>query len=159
MAEVVENNKHRWDAGAGTTALSIIGTTLGGLATAMAGSHMCQAPFETHGVCQHDIQTLKELEAANAQIARLESEKYTDKTGLEVYKYFDGQLKELREDINRRFTAQEVINANVQSSLSILKSQGDASAVLLASITKTAIPQSVICNFNPCCNPCQTNVM
>ena len=165
MAEVTENNKHRWDAGAGTTALGIIGTTLGGLATAMAGgnaltgSHMCQAPFETHGVCQHDIQTLKELEAANAQIARLESEKYTDKTGLEVYKYFDGQLKELREDINRRFTAQEVINANVQSSLSILKSQGDASAALLASITKTAIPQSVICNFNPCCNACQTNVM
>ena len=126
---------------------------------ALTGSHMCQAPFETHGVCQHDIQTLKELEAANAQIARLESEKYTDKTGLEVYKYFDGQLKELREDINRRFTAQEVINANVQSSLSILKSQGDASAALLASITKTAIPQSVICNFNPCCNACQTNVM
>ena len=99
------------------------------------------------------------MEAANAQIARLESEKYTDKAGLEVYKYFDGQLKELREDINRRFTAQEVINASVQSSLSILKSQGDASAALLASITKTAIPQSVICNFNPCCSPCQTNVM
>ena len=28
MAEVVENNKHRLDAGAGTTALGIIGTTL-----------------------------------------------------------------------------------------------------------------------------------
>ena len=28
MAEVVENNKNRWDAGAGMTALGIIGTTL-----------------------------------------------------------------------------------------------------------------------------------
>lgn len=166
MAEVVENNKNRWDAGAGTTALGIIGTTLGGLATAMAGgnaltgSHVGNAPFETHGVCQHDIQTLKELEAANAQIARLESEKYTDKTGLEIYKYFDGQLKELRATINQRFAAQDVINANMQSSLGVLKSQVDASAALLASITKTAIPKSVICNFDPCCNGCcQTNVM
>ena len=160
MAEVVENNKNRWDAGAGTTALGIIGTTLGGLATAMAGSHVCNAPFETHGVCQHDIQTLKELEAANAQIARLESEKYTDKTGLEIYKYFDGQLKELRATINQRFAAQDVINANMQSSLGVLKSQVDASAALLASITKTAVPKSVICNFDPCCNSCcQTNVM
>lgn len=37
MPEIVENGRARWDAGAGTTALSIIGTTLGGLATVMAG--------------------------------------------------------------------------------------------------------------------------
>lgn len=31
MPEIVENGRARWDAGAGTTALGIIGTTLGGL--------------------------------------------------------------------------------------------------------------------------------
>lgn len=35
MPEIVENGHARWDAGAGTTALGIIGTTLGGLATAL----------------------------------------------------------------------------------------------------------------------------
>ena len=166
MAEVVET-KHRWDAGAGTTALGIIGTTLGGLATAMVGGNALTgtrvgiAPFENQGVCQHEMQTFKELEDAKAQIARLESEKYTDSTGLEIYKYFNGQLQELRATINQRFTAQEVINANTQSAIGVLNSQVTASANLLSSITKTAIPKSVICNFDPCCcnDGCQTNVM
>lgn len=165
MAEVVET-KRRWDAGAGTTALGIIGTTLGGLATAMVGGNALTGtrvgitPFENQGVCQHEIQTLKELDSAKSQIAKLESEKYTDGVGLEIYKYFNGQLQELRSTINQRFTAQEVINANVQSALGVLNSQVTSSANLLSTITKTAIPQSVICNFNPCCNDgCQTNVM
>ena len=39
MPFVTENGHTRWDAGGGTTALGIIGTTLGGLATAVAGGN------------------------------------------------------------------------------------------------------------------------
>lgn len=67
MPEIVENGRARWDAGAGTTALGIIGTTLGGLATAMAGGNVLTGtrvatPFENQGVCQHDMDLMEKTQ-------------------------------------------------------------------------------------------------
>ena len=101
-------------AGRGTTALGIIGTVLGSIGTAgvagngllsgLTGKQTAAVPYEMTGACMHDVDNLKELMAKDAEIARYRSEKYTDTVGLEVYKYFDGQLKDLREAQNSKWT-------------------------------------------------------
>lgn len=163
MPEIVENGHKRWDAGAGTTALGIIGTTLGGLATAMIGGNALTgngtAPFENQPICQHDMDLMEKLNEAKSQIATLEAQKYSDSSDLKLYEYFNKQISDLKETVNVRFAAQEVINANVNAAIGILKSQVADSATLLASITKTAVPSSVICDFNSGCGNCQTSVM
>ena len=164
MPEIVENGHARWDAGAGTTALGIIGTTLGGLATAMAGGNALTGtrvatPFENQGVCQHDMDLMEKLNDAKAKIASLEAQKYSDASDLKLYEHFDKKISELKETMNARFSAQEVINANVNAAINVIKSQVAVSAAVLSSITKTAVPKSVICDFNAGCGTCQTSVL
>ena len=139
-------------AGRGTTALGIIGTVLGSIGTAgavggngllsglAAPKAQAAAPYEMTGACMHDVDTVKELMAKDAEIARYRSEKYTDTVGLEVYKYFDGQLKDLREAQNNKWTEQAVINANVNQGLTALSGQVTAVANTVSQITKVAVP-------------------
>jgi hypothetical protein len=94
-----------------------------------------------------------------ARIAELETEvklrdanTYTDQKILDLYKYFDGENKDIRASICKMEAAQGVINANLVSGLDVLKSQVATTQAVLNGITRTAIPESVICNFcNPCC--------
>lgn len=163
MAEVNENmnGKRRWDAGAGTTALGIIGTSLGGLATLLAGGNAAtQAAdnFQNQPVCQHDLGYVQEIGKLQSELDKEKSERYADSVGLRIYEYFNGKISTMKEEQNAKWTAQEVVNANTQSGLAVIKQQVDASAALLASITKTAIPQSVICDFGSCCSGCQQSV-
>lgn len=150
-------------AGRGTTALGIIGTVLGSLGTAGAlgganflsgvGKQAAAVPYEMTGACMHDVDTIKELMGKDAEIARYRSEKYADTVGLEVYKYFDGQLKDIRENQNAKWTEQAVINANVNQGLTALSGQVAAVTNTVSQITKVAVPQSSICNFGCCgCN-------
>lgn len=149
-------------AGRGTTALGIIGTVLGSIGTAGtlgAGANILSgvkpanaAPYEMTGACMHDVDTLKELMEKDAEIARYRSEKYSDKVGLELYKYIDGELKDLRENQNNKWTDQAVINATVNQGLTALSGQVTAVAETVSQITKVAVPQSAICNFGCGCN-------
>ena len=106
------------------------------------------AYYENEGVCKGDLKLLMEKDA---EIARLNSEKYADKNSIEVYKYFD----DLRAAQNEKWTEQAVINATVNSGINVLNSQVQTVANTLASITKVAVPTSSICNFG--CNPCSSN--
>lgn len=149
-------------AGRGTTALGIIGTVLGSIGTAgtlgtganiLSGGRSAGAPYEMTGACMHDVDTLKELMAKDAEIARYRSEKYSDTVGLELYKYIDGELKDMRADQNAKWTDQAVINATVNQGLTALSGQVTAVANTVNQITKVAVPQSAICNFGCCgCN-------
>lgn len=149
-------------AGRGTTALGIIGTVLGSIGTAgtlgtganiLSGGRSTGAPYEMTGACMHDVDTLKELMAKDAEIARYRSEKYSDTVGLELYKYIDGELKDMRADQNAKWTDQAVINATVNQGLTALSGQVTAVANTVNQITKVAVPQSAICNFGCCgCN-------
>ena len=108
--------------------------------------------------CSED-HTINRYEAAQAaRIAELETEvklrdanTYTDQKMLEVYKYFDGENKEIRASICEMKAAQGVINANLTTGLDVLKSQVAGTQAVVSGITRTAIPESVICNF---CSPC-----
>lgn len=149
-------------AGRGTTALGIIGTVLGSIGTAgtlgtganiLSGGRAVNAPYEMTGACMHDVDTLKELMEKDAEIARYRSEKYSDTVGLELYKYIDGELKDMRADQNAKWTDQAVINATVNQGLTALSGQVTAVADTVNQITKVAVPQSAICNFGCCgCN-------
>lgn len=152
-------------AGKGTTALGIIGTILGSIGTAgvagnggllsgLTGKQAVAAPYEMTGACMHDVDTVKELMAKDAEIAKYKSEKYADSVGLEVYKYFDGQLKDIREAQNAKWTDQAVINATLNQGLTALSGQVTAVSNTVNQITRVAVPQSSICNFG--CSGCNS---
>ena len=150
-------------AGKGTTALGIIGTVLGSIGTAgvagngllsgLTGKQAVAAPYEMTGACMHDVDTLKEFMAKDAEIAKYKSEKYADGVGIELYKYIDGELKDIRATQNAKWTDQAVINATLNQGLTALSGQVTAVANTVNQITKVAVPQSSICNFGCCgCN-------
>lgn len=100
-----------------------------------------------------DISVSEALAERDSRIARLEAEKYADSVGLGIYQYFDGQLKEIRQQM----CDQAVFNATANGTMSAIAGQLKDTQALLASITRTAVPQSAVCDFNQHsgCN-CQT---
>ena len=116
-------------------------------------------------VCSED-HVINRYEAAQAaRIAELETEvklrdanTYTDQKILDVYKYFDGENKEIRATICEMKAQQGVINANLTTGLDVLKSQVAGTQALVNGITRTAVPSSAICNFCGCNTCCGSNI-
>jgi hypothetical protein len=116
-------------------------------------------------VCSED-HVINRYEAAQAaKIAELETEvklrdanTYTDQKLLEVYKYFDGENKAIRADICDMKAQQGVVNANLMTGLDVLKSQVAGTQALVNGITRTAVPDSVICKFCNSCTSCCGNI-
>jgi hypothetical protein len=135
----------------------IIGTSGFGLSL-LNGMGGLGGLFGAKPTCSED-HTINRYEAAQAaRIAELEGEvkfrdanTYTDQKILEVYKYFDGETKQIRADICEMRAQQGIVNANLMASVDVIKSQAAETRALLAGITRTAVPESVICNF---CNTC-----
>lgn len=145
-------------AGRGTTALGIIGTVLGSIGTAGSGLNLLganpAAVYENSNICVHDAQMMQELAKKDAEISRLQGEQYTNNAVIDLYKYIDGELKNMREQSNGKWTEQAVVNANLSNGLTALSGQAASTAQLVAQITKTAVPSSAICNFNSGCGSC-----
>lgn len=148
-------------AGRGTTALGIIGTILGGIGTAFAsngvggifGNGNCNGINTTNYATKSDIESTYIIAQKDSQIAKLESEKSTDNKILEVYKYFDSELKDLRENQSSKWTEQAIINANYQGSIGAISMQISNAQSLLAQITSAVVPQNKVCDI--CC--CKTS--
>lgn len=138
-----------YTAGKGTTALSILGTALGGLAVAggsLLGANGLLNPraAAAEGCCSEDHPVSRYEAKQAARIAELETEvklrdanTYTDQKLLEVYKYFDGKL----EGVNRRLCEQDVWNATQTATLNCMANQIAA----LNGMTKLVIPKTNIC--------------
>ena len=117
-------------------------------------------------VCSEDHMVNRYEAAQAARIAELETEvklrdanTYTDQKILDVYKYFDGENKEIRATICDMKAQQGVVNANLMTGLDVLKSQVAGTQALVNGITRTAVPESVICNFCHSCNAgCSNNI-
>jgi hypothetical protein len=69
---------------------------------------------------------------------------------LELYKYFDGENKQMRADFCEAKAQQGIINANLTAGVDVLRSQVADTRAILGGITRTAVPSNVICNM--CCN-------
>lgn len=160
-------------AGMGTKALSILGTTLGGIA--VAGPALLNTlgagrvvSYEGTGACMHDIETVKQMGEKDAEIARLKSEKYADgvredakQYSIEIYKDLAGKINEVKDEQVKKWTEQAVTNAIVSDSITALTGTTQTLAGTLAQITKIAVPQSAICDFGASrsgCNSCGSNV-
>lgn len=172
-----------WIAKGGTTALSIIGTALGGLAAAQNGTvnSLLGGLFGNRAGAQdaasmaalaaaipalvnsansgaerkvsaHEIELIQQNYEKDMQLAELRAEQKTDAKVLDLYKWTDGKLSELREQETAKWTEQAVFNATASTGLTTLKGQVSEVAAVVDSITKTIIPQSAICDTgNRCC--------
>jgi hypothetical protein len=150
-------------AGKGTTALGIIGTVLGSLGVAgnngtglnLLGMGMGNRPVcsEDHFVNRYEAAQSAKIAELETQVALRDANTYSDQKLLEVYKYFDGEVKDIRATICANREAQAVVNANLNASVVALNGQVAATAATLAGITRTAVPRSSICDFGcGCCN-------
>lgn len=146
-------------AGRGTTALGTIGTILGSIGTAgVLGNGSLGNWFgartttcsENMPVSRYELSQENKIAELQSQIALRDANTYNDQKLLEVYKYFDGQLKDIRAGQNDKWTEQAVINCQNSSGLKVLSSQVADVTAVVDSITKTAVPTSAICNFNGC---------
>ena len=138
-----------YTAGRGTTAMSIIGTALGGLAVAgngllgglnMVGTRNVNGEdgcSENHLVNRYEAAQAARIAELETEVKLRDANTYTDQKLLEVYKYFDGKL----EGVNRRLCEQDVWNATQTATLNCMANQIAA----LNGMTKLVIPKTNIC--------------
>jgi hypothetical protein len=124
---------------------------LGGLGGIFGGKPACS---EDHMINRYEAAQAAKIAELETEVKLRDANTYTDQKLLEMYKYFDGETKEIRADICDMKAQQGVINANLTTGLDVLKSQVVNTQAVVAGITRTAVPESVICNF---CNPCGCN--
>jgi hypothetical protein len=132
--------------GFGLTLLNGLGGILG------AGNKpMCN---EDHFVNRYEAGQSARIAELETEIKLRDSNIYTDQKILDLYKYFDGENKQLRADFCEAKAQQGIINANLMAGVDVLKTQVGDTRAILAGITRTAVPSNVICNM--CCNSCGT---
>ena len=136
--------------GFGLALLNGLGGILGG-AGAGAPRPVCS---EDHYVNRYEAGQSARIAELETEVKLRDSNIYTDQKMLELYKYFDGENKQLRADFCEAKAQQGVINANLMAGVDVLKTQVSDTRAVLAGITRTAVPSNVICNM--CCNPCGT---
>jgi hypothetical protein len=121
---------------------------LGGVLGAMGGAR--PACSEDHYVNRYEAAQSARIAELETEVKLRDSNIYTDQKMLELYKYFDGETKQIRADLCETKAQQGVINANLMAGVDVLKSQINDTRAVLAGITRTAVPSNVICNM--CCN-------
>lgn len=129
----------------GTTALGIIGTSLGSIATLISGAIGAKNATGGSGMNNN---VMLELAQKDAEIARLNSEKYTDNNILATYQYIDNRLRTIEQKINDNAAAQAVVNCQNNSAIQLLNQNIVAINNTLALITKTAVPKSIVVDFS-----------
>lgn len=125
----------------GTTALSIIGTSLGGVAVAGApilaalknrSGGSCAAPAqqvvvnecsESHAVNRYEAAQAARIAELETEVKLRDANTYTDQKMLELYQYTDGRLRDIEADN----AAQKVVNQRTQDSFAL--AQADLAAV------------------------------
>lgn len=148
-------------AGAGL-GLGIAGTALGLLngGAGLLGIHR-NVYGTNYGYGNDTLVNRYEL-AQESRISKLESEValrdaniYGDQKLLEVYKYFDGQIRSMEREQCEKWANQGIINANLESGVSVLGNQVANINNTIASVTKQVIPNSAVCPGwgNACVQP------
>jgi hypothetical protein len=148
MAEMTYASKGVAGAGLG---LGIAGTALGllngGLGNILggfgwAGNGNCH---ENMPVNRYELGQEQKIAELQAHIALRDANTYGDQKLLELYKYVDGELKDIRSTMCANDKAQAVINAKFESGFAILNTQVASISNTIANLTKTVIPNSSVC--------------
>lgn len=122
--------------------------TVADMGAATAAMAAMLAANGRNGTCSED-HTINRYEAQkDARIAELETEvklrdanTYTDQKMLDMYKYFDGELKAIRQNL----CDQAVWNATQTSTISCMGQQIAALQSVLQNLTKVVIPNGSVC--------------
>ena len=134
-----------YTAGRGTTALGIIGTVLGGTALAggngllgnlTGGNSNCACP-DNMPVNRYELSQERRIADLESQVALRDANIYGDQKLLDVYKYFDGELKDVRNELCN----QRVYNATNNSAIGCMQGQ----IAQLYSLTKLVVPNTSVC--------------
>lgn len=138
MAEFASNAK----ANAGLTT-GIIGTSLAGLmalgngvGNVFGGNTACGCS-ENHLINRYELGQESKIAKLETEIALRDANIYNDQKSLELYKYFDGEIKR----IDRTLCEQAVYNATQTGAISCI--QGQVAA--LQALTKTIVPITNVC--------------
>lgn len=135
----------------GTTALGVIGTALGSLATLGNLGTWGNIHSTNGGICERDLCFLNQISQKDSEIAQYKSEKYADNVGLELYKYIDGRLRGIEATINENNTTQLLVNEKLTSANVALATQLNQIAKVVGDITGTAVKQNMVVDFGCCC--------
>ena len=130
--------------------LGIAGTALGLLANGGTGllSNLTGNGVhcgENTPVTRYEQKLVQEIAYKDAQISLRDANIYNDQKLLEVYKYFDGEIKDIRATICANDKAQAVINAKFESGIDVLGSQVASINATIAGLTRTVIPNANVC--------------
>lgn len=125
------------------TALGLLNGGLNGFVNpATINNNTCS---ENHTVNRYELSQESKIAELQSQIALRDANTYNDQKLLEVYKYFDGELKEIRQNQCDKWASQGVINAQFESGINVLGSQITSVSNTINGLTKTVIPNANVC--------------
>lgn len=127
-------------AGAGL-GLGIAGTALGvmngGLGNILGGLGCNNVCSENMAVSRHELGQESRIAKLESEIALRDANIYNDQKSLELYKYFDGEIKR----IDRTLCEQAVYNATQTGAIGCIQGQ----IAQLYNLTKLVVPNSSVC--------------
>jgi hypothetical protein len=121
MVEVEKDYASKGVAGAGLglgiagTALGLLGGNLGGILNGWNGCGGIPACSENMPVSRYELGQESKIAELRSQIALRDANTYNDQKSLELYKYFDGELR----DIRNTLCAQAVTNQKTADSFAL----------------------------------------
>lgn len=98
------------------------------------------------GSAAFDMSVNEALASRDAEIARLQAKAYSDESDLALYKYIDGELRSIRQELSD----QKVYNATLNGGMSAMATQLRELQGIVAGITRVAVPASAVCDFGNC---------
>ena len=142
-------------AGTGTTALGIIGTVLGGLATAVSGGNGllnlsggkgCPNANDSNTyVTKAELEMTQQLASKDSEIALLKSEQNTETKIADVYERLITRINADQKEQNAWNAQQSVNNAAISAAVASNANSIAALQNSCAQITKLVVPNSAIC--------------
>lgn len=125
------------------TALGLLNNGIGNMFT--TANCACANTYGTRGVSQFELNQAEKISALESGIALRDANIYNDQKLLELYKYVDGELKDIRKNMCDNEKLQAVINAKFESGLDVIGTQIASINNTLCKLTKTVIPNSSLC--------------
>lgn len=128
------------------TALGVLNSNGNGLLGGLWGNNYNHnSCSENMPVSRYELGQESKISELQSQIALRDANTYNDQKLLEVYKYFDGELKDVRATMCANDKAQAVINAKFESGFDVLSSQVASINSTISGLTKTVIPNANVC--------------
>ena len=104
--------------------LGIAGTALGvlngGLGNLLSGGWNCGACSENTAVNRYELDQSGRISKLESEVALRDANIYNDQKLLEVYKYFDGEIKDIRATMCANDKALAVSNAKIEGTFAVL---------------------------------------